>query len=270
MHPQSREKKAPLSNQSTEKALAILELLAQSPEPVRLRDLSHSLTINPSTALRFLTTLQNCGYVEQEADTQRYYLTYKICRLANQVSSHTQLQSITHPYLQRLSEQFEEVLCVSVERDMTMVYVDVASGPEQTLMSLQRIGNTSPMHCTGNGKLLLLNYTSQQLDEMIRRKGLPRYTQNTITTREGLEAELEEIRRQGVAYDNEECEAGVRCLACPIYDHTGKVAAGVSVTGPASRMTDEKLRRISGRLREAADKMSQALGYRGAEDNFNN
>ena len=171
---QPGEKKQPLSNQSTEKALAILELLAQSSEPVRLRDLSRTLSINASTALRFLTTLQNCGYVEQEADTQRYYLTYKICRLANQVSSHTQLQSITHPYLQRLSEQFEEVLCVSVERDMTMVYVDVASGPEQTLMSLQRVGNTSPMHCTGNGKLLLLNYTPEQLDEMIRRKGLPK------------------------------------------------------------------------------------------------
>ena len=258
---QPGEKKQPLSNQSTEKALAILELLAQSSEPVRLRDLSRTLSINASTALRFLTTLQNCGYVEQEADTQRYYLTYKICRLANQVSSHTQLQSITHPYLQRLSEQFEEVLCVSVERDMTMVYVDVASGPEQTLMSLQRVGNTSPMHCTGNGKLLLLNYTPEQLDEMIRRKGLPRYTQNTITTREGLVLELERIRREGLAYDNEECEMGVRCLACPIYDHTGKVMAGMSVTGPASRMTDEKLQRIRGRLSEAAKKISEVFGY---------
>ena len=248
---QPGEKKQPLSNQSTEKALAILELLAQSSEPVRLRDLSRTLSINASTALRFLTTLQNCGYVEQEADTQRYYLTYKICRLANQVSSHTQLQSITHPYLQRLSEQFEEVLCVSVERDMTMVYVDVASGPEQTLMSLQRVGNTSPMHCTGNGKLLLLNYTPEQLDEMIRRKGLPRYTQNTITTREGLVL----------------CEVGVRCLACPIYDHTGKVIAGMSVTGPASRMTDEKLQRIRGRLSEAAKKISEVFGY--SPEHFN-
>ena len=185
----------------------------------------------------------------------------RICRLANQVSSHTQLQSITHPYLQRLSEQFEEVLCVSVERDMTMVYVDVASGPEQTLMSLQRVGNTSPMHCTGNGKLLLLNYTPEQLDEMIRRKGLPRYTQNTITTREGLVLELERIRREGLAYDNEECEVGVRCLACPIYDHTGKVMAGMSVTGPISRMTDEKVQRIRGRLSEAAKKISEVFGY---------
>lgn len=264
---QSGEKKAPLANQSTEKALAILELLAQSPEPVRLRDLSLALSINASTALRFLTTFQNCGYVDQEPDTQRYYLTYKICRLANQVSSHTQLPSITHPYLQRLSEQFEEVLCVSVERDMTMVYVDVASGPEQTLMSLQRVGNTSPMHCTGNGKLLLLNYGPEQLDEMIRRKGLARYTPNTITTREGLERELERIRREGFAYDNEECEIGVRCLACPIYDHTGKVAAGMSVTGPASRMTDEKLERIRGRLAEAARKISQAFGYLSSDFN---
>ena len=264
---QPGEKKQPLSNQSTEKALAILELLAQSSEPVRLRDLSRTLSINASTALRFLTTLQNCGYVEQEADTQRYYLTYKICRLANQVSSHTQLQSITHPYLQRLSEQFEEVLCVSVERDMTMVYVDVASGPEQTLMSLQRVGNTSPMHCTGNGKLLLLNYTPEQLDEMIRRKGAapihPKHHRHPGGAGSGAGAHPQ----RGLAYDNEECEMGVRCLACPIYDHTGKVMAGMSVTGPASRMTDEKLQRIRGRLSEAAKKISEVFGY--SPEHFN-
>lgn len=259
--------KSPVFNQSTEKALAILELLAAAPEPVRLRDLSAALALNPSTALRFLTSLQNCGYVEQEPATQRYSLTYKICRLASQVNRHTPLQAITHPYLRKLSEQFDEAMCVSVERDMSMVYVDVAAAPAQTLMSLQRIGNVSPMHCTGNGKLLLLNYSPEQLDELLRRKGLPRYTEHTLTTRAALEAELERIRSDGFAYDNEECELGVRCLACPIRDHTGRIAAGLSVTGPVTRMTDARLRTMRADLREAARQISEALG---AKDNFNN
>ena len=165
------EKNASRVNQSTEKAMAIIELLAQSTGPARLRDISQRLELNASTTLRFLTSLQNCGYVEQESETQRYRLTYKICRVANQFSDHMELQTLTHPYLLALSERFHEALCVSVERDMSMVYIDAAIGPNQTLMSMQRVGNISPMHCTGNGKLLLLNYPEHRIDEMIRRKG---------------------------------------------------------------------------------------------------
>ena len=261
MATQTEEKRPSLHNQSTEKALSILELLADASEPVRLRDLSQALSINPSTALRFLTSLQNCGYVSQEPESQRYFLTYKICRLAHQVSRHNQIQAITHPYLIMLSEKFGEAVCVSVERDMMMVYVDVASGPQQTLMSLQRIGNVSPMHCTGNGKLLLLNYSSEKLDAFIRQRGLPQNTVHTITTRQALDDELAQIRRQGFALDNEECEIGVRCMACPIYDYTGAIVAGISVTGPVSRMTDDKLTDMRAPLEEVASEISAALGF---------
>ncbi len=264
---QEEGKRPALHNQSTEKALHILELLAEAPEPMRLRDLSLALGLNPSTALRFLTSLQNGGYVQQEPDTQRYFLTYKLCRLAHLVSTRNPLPSITHPYLQRLSAQFQEALCVSVEQNMNMVYVDVASSPDQTLLSVQRIGNVSPMHCTGNGKLMLLNYTPEQLDRFVEIKGLPRHTANTITTRGELDAAIRRIRQDGFAYDNEECEVGVRCLSYPLYDYTGAIAAGMCVTGPVSRMTDEALAPMHPQLRAAAREISLALGYSG---NFNN
>ena len=146
----AEKKPTPNANQSTEKAMALLELLAQARTPMRLRDISDALGLNPSTALRFLTALQRCGYVSQEESSQRYQLTYKLCTLANQLTSRIELPTVTHPYLVSLAEQLHEVVCVSVEREMTMVYIDVATGPDQTLMSLQRIGNVSPMHCTGN------------------------------------------------------------------------------------------------------------------------
>lgn len=256
-----------LHNQSTEKALRILELLAESPEPMRLRDLSTALELNPSTALRFLSSLQSGGYVQQEPDTQRYFLTFKLCRLAHLVSARSPLPTVTHPYLQRLSAQFQEALCVSVEQDMHMVYVDVASSPEQTLLSVQRIGNVSPMHCTGNGKLMLLNYSPEQLDRLAQTTGLPRYTANTVTTREALDAAIRRIRQDGFAYDNEECEIGVRCLSYPLYDYTGRIVAGMCVTGPVSRMTDEALAPMHPQLRQAAQEISRLLGYAG---DFNN
>ena len=249
------------SNQSTEKALAIMELLAGKPAPMRLLDIARELQLNTSTVARFLSSLQSCGYVAQEPETQRYYLTYKICRIDNQVSARTSMQTITHPLLIELSETFGEAICVSVEQDLTMVYVDVANTQNQMLLSIQRVGNTTPMHCTGNGKLLLTEFTPEKLTRYIEIRGLGRYTDNTITTRYALEAELEAIRQRGYAVDNEEREIGVRCLAYPIRDYTGAIIAGISVTGPSTRMTDQAIEAYRPRLADVAHRVSVALGY---------
>ena len=249
-----------LTNQSTEKALAVLELLAASKEPMRLGTISERLGLNASTAVRFLNALIHSGYAHKN-DEQRYSLTYKICRLANQVREHTSLQSVTHPWLLELSERYHEALCVSVERDMQMVYIDVVAGSHQTLMSLQQVGNVSPMHCTDNGKLALLNYSDGRLDELIARRGLHRFTQNTLTTKAALKAELAAIRAEDVAYDREECELGIRCIACPIRDHTGAVVAGISITGPAVRMNDEMLAQLREPLHHAAVQISRSIGW---------
>ena len=249
------------SNQSTEKALSILELLAGQPAPMRLMDIAKALQLNTSTTARFLSSLTACGYVAQDPETQRYYMTYKICRIANQVSANTSLQSITHPYLVSLSEAFGEAICVSVEQDMFMVYIDVFNTQSQTLLSVQRVGNTTPMHCTGNGKLLMSDYSPEQLTRYIEHRGLTRYTENTITERGALEAELKAIRQRGYALDNQEREVGVRCLAYPIRDYTGMIIAGISVTGPAMRLTDEAIASYQAPLSEVAHQISVDLGY---------
>lgn len=248
-------------NQSTEKAFAVLELLAQNGEPMRLNDIAAALSINVSTTLRFIKALQNCGYVEQEAGGQRYYMSYKICRIANFVSNNTEMRSFTHPYLVALCKQFHEGVCVSVEQNMYMVYVDVASDASQNLTMRQKIGNVSPMHCTANGKLLLLNYSEQELDRYIANQGLAQYTPNTIVGKYDLLHELEAIRTADVAYDHEEREAGVRCIACPIRNYTGKIVAGISITGPSTRMTDPVLAEMLPTLRRDAQEISAELGY---------
>ena len=248
------------SNQSTEKALAIMELLAAKSSPMRLLDIAHALSLNTSTVARFLSSLVATGYVAQEPETQRYYMTYKICRVANQVSVRKTLQATTHAVLVELSERFGEAICVSIEQGMEMVYVDVANAPNQTLLSIQRVGNTTPMHCTGNGKLLLTNYTPEQLTRYIETRGLVRYTENTITDRTALEAELAAIRLRGYAVDNQEREDGVRCLAYPIRDYTGSIIAGISVTAPATRMTNPVMEGYKAELSEAARRLSVELG----------
>ena len=256
------------SNHSTETALSILEVLAESGNSMRLRDISEALSVNVSTASRFLNTFVNCGYAEQDPDTLRYRLTYKLCRIASQIQENTPLRMITHPYLAELSAAFSEACCVSVESGMRMIYIDTCSPQGQSLMSRQQVGGEAPMHCTGNGKLALLGYSASELDKLIAEKGLERLTDNTICSRSALCAELERIRRQGFAEDLEECEVGVRCLAFPIIDCSGRFAAGISITGPVSRMTDAAVELMKPALKAAAESISEGLGMK--KSAFNN
>ena len=258
-----RNKNAIMANQSTEKALKILEYLSAYGRPMRLIDISEELCINPSTTSRFLSAFVNCGYVTQDKETQRYSMTYKICRIAAQVTNDNDLkiQRITHPYLEKVSAIFHESVCVSIEREMQMVYIDVVTGRGKTLMSRQKIGNTSPMHCTGNGKLCLLNYTEDQLDQYIEKKGLTKFTNHTIVTKKDLMERLDDIRKKGYAYDNEECEEGMRCLAYPIYDYSGKIIGGLSITGPKTRLSTEILLPKQKQLEKIAKEISVELGY---------
>ena len=248
-------------NQSVEKVFSIIEFLAQKEEPMRLLDISKGLGINSSTALRFLTTLENCGYVSQDKETLKYYLTFKICNIANHVSAHASVRDISHPYLKQLSRIFGESVCLAVQQDMMVVYIDVIEGPDQMLRTMQRIGNVAPLHCTGIGKLFLLEYSESRIDKMIAVKGMPRFTENTLTSKAQLYDELQRIQECGYAYDNEECEVGARCIALPIRDYTGKIVAGFSVTGPTSRMTDTLINNRMDYLFHTADEISRHLGY---------
>ncbi|MEG1774375.1 MAG: IclR family transcriptional regulator, partial [Oscillospiraceae bacterium] len=255
-----RDEKSTRSNQSSEKMLTLLERLSEQDEPIRLQDISRLVQMNESTALRYIATLQKSGYVVQDEDTGRYSLTYKICAVAANVSSHKSIRNICTPYLRSIAHIFSESANVAEEHDMAVVYIEAVNGPRQLLMTTRRIGNVSPMHCTAVGKLLLLNYTPQQIDHLIATKGMPAMTQYTIVTRERLLAELEKVRQQGYAFDNEEYEQGARCVAAPIYDFTGQVIAGLSVSGPVTRMTDERLYEKLPFLIDAAQQISMRMG----------
>ncbi len=253
--------KLSLKNQSAVKALDIVELLADNVEPMRLLDISEQLKMNASTALRFLASLVACGYVQQNPDTLKYYLTFKICAIANKVSENIHLYDIAQPFMKRVADKYDESVCLAIEQDMTVVYIGVMQRPDHMLRSMQRIGNRAPMHCTGVGKLLLLNHDEAYIDKMIESKGLTSFTSNTITTRQGLLDELAGARELDYAYDKEECEIGAHCIAVPIRDYTGKVIAAMSITGPTSRLTEEKMNEHIPFLLLQANELSELLGY---------
>ena len=255
--------KASKKNQSVEKAFAIIEYLSTKQGPQRLQDIANDLDMNSSTVIRFLSTLQGCGYVDQERETLKYYLTYKICFIANKVSSNIELRDVLRPYVREIAGALKESVCLAVEQDMNVVYIEVVPGPDQMIKTMQRIGNQAPLHCTGVGKLLLLNHSEGFIDKMIEKKGLPKFTDYTIVTKQLLLRELEAVRRLDYAFDNEECEIGARCISLPIRDFTGKVVAGISVTGPSFRMDEIINPDNIDYLKKIALEASRKLGYEG-------
>ena len=255
------EKKLAKVNQSVEKALQLVEVLASSREPMRLGDLAAACGLPASTTLRLVNTLLLHGYANQDPVTLRYSLTLKFAQIGSQVSSQMDIHNLAHPWLLELSSRCGESCCLAIEENRQVVYVDVVEGPDGMLKIMQRIGKRAPLYCTGVGKIFLLNDDAASLEQYIAENGLEPLTSHTITTREGLLSELDRIGRQGYALDDEECEQGARCVAAGVRDYTGKVVAGISVSGPLHRMEPEHIRRIIPQVQRTAQRLSQLLAY---------
>lgn len=246
-------------NQSTAKVLKIIEVLAESGNPMKVKELCEKLSMPGATVLRFLQTLINEGYVMHERDKGRYFLTMKICHLGEQVNSRFDLREVVHPFLIELMEISNESTCLAVEIDEKVIYIDAVEGPSRVLRTLQRIGKSAPLHSTGVGKNLLLNYSAEEIDKLVGKNYLVKFTDNTITSKTRLISELDNVRLKGFAVDDEECEIGVRCIAAPIWDFHGKVVASISVSGPASRIKDKRFDEIKEEVIKTAKSISAIL-----------
>lgn len=249
------------TNQSIEKALQIVEILARRRGYMRLQDISEEAEIPAPTAMRLLTALANYNYVTQDEETHKYSLTLKFAQIGSMVKSQFSISEVARPFLVELAHRCNESVCLAIEQDMEVLYIDSVDGPDSMLKTMQRIGKRAPLYSTGVGKLMLLNYGPEDLERYVARTGLKALTKNTVTTKEGLQKKLEEIKRRHYALDDEECELGARCVAAPIRDYSGAVIAAASISGPTIRMTEAKLQAYSREVVATANKISKVFAY---------
>ena len=247
------------TNQSIEKALQIIEILASQRGYMRLQDISAQADIPAPTAMRLLTALANYNYVTQSEETHKYSLTLKFAQIGSMVKSQFSISEVARPYLVDLARRCGESVCLAIEQDMEVLYIDSVDGPDSMLRTMQRIGKRAPLYSTGVGKLLLLNFEPKEIDRYVAKTGLKALTKNTITTKEGLLRKLQEIRARNYAEDDEECELGARCVAAPIRDYTGRVIAAASISGPTIRMTKAKIESFAKEVILTANKISKVF-----------
>lgn len=253
------EKQASLSS---DRLLQILECIARNRTPMRLQDLAEQTGLTQSTVLRYLRTLQNSNYVYQEENTLRYALTWKICKLTENLNTYLSLRNIANPFVNQLANELHAGVCLVVNQEDACLYLDCIDSPASSQAPLQFIGKRAPLHVTSSGKLMLSSFSEARVDDYISRTGLTRFTEYTITTRDDLIKELEQIRRQGYSLDMEECEIGMRCISYPIYCYNGSLFAAISVFGRTTDIDERFVQeQVHPLLKETSAIISQRLGY---------
>jgi DNA-binding IclR family transcriptional regulator len=161
--------------------------------------------------------------------------------------------------MQRLHQQLGETVNLSVRHDDEVVYVERTSASNSMMRVIHIIGARAPLHITAVGKIFLSSDGPEKSLQYIRRTGLPKYTENTLTDAGSLAQELETIRRQGYALDNEEAEKGVSCIGAGIYNDEGRLVAGLSVSAPSDRLD----KAWAAQVKRTAERISHAIGHMG-------
>jgi len=237
--------------QSLARGLKVLDLLAQSREGVSITELAEVLHVDKASASRLVATLAHYGYAEKDLTSRRYHLGPQVVTLGRSLLERLSLGEVAKPFLRQLMERTGECSHLAVAMQGKALYIDQVESPATLRVNVQ-VGQTAPMHCTALGKALLA-FGDQDLP-----RTLERHTPGTITDPIRLRAHLDLVRRQGYAVDDEEYEAGVRCVAVPVYDHQRKLAGAIGISGPSTRVTIERLPDLA----NAAAEIGRALTVR--------
>ena len=248
--------------QSAERIFEILEYLAEH-GVCSLTEIGTALSLSKSTTHRLLHSLCMMGYVTKDSFSGRYTLTFKILEIAGHVLDRIDVLAVAHRYIDRLMKQVHETVHFVQREGNHIVYVDKVESDASSIRMVSRIGLRMPMYCTGVGKAMLAQMTEREVREIWESTAIEKCTENTITDLDVLLRELAEIRLRGYAIDNEENEIGVRCIAACVQDYTGRADAAFSISAPAARMPDERLREFSDYVLQTRRDISRELGYRG-------
>lgn len=250
---------------AVERALTLLEVLAESRRGYTLSELVRLLRLPKSTTHCLLLTLERRGYLHRNEQTGRYMFGLKVLDLANMALSRIELRERAAPHLHALMQETGLTVHMAVLDRGEAVLVEKVE-PPGLLRLATWIGKRMDMHCTGVGKALLAYLPEREVERLIRERGLPCHNENTIASPKRLREELARIRERGYSFDDEEDEIGLRCLGAPIFDHTGRVVASISVAGTIAQITRENMGVLAEAVKRTAAAISQQLGFFGRNE----
>ncbi len=245
--------------QSLGRAFAILEEVARNRDGIGLADLSKRVGLHNSTTFHLVKTMVTLGYIRQIKDSKRYRVGRPLFALAASALDEMEMVSLATPVLEDLSRESGESSHFSVRMGDAVVVLARTSGPGAFQLT-DRVGVVRPAHCTALGKVMLAALRPDQLDRYLKRTELRALTPKTITDPQLLRREIEEVRRSGIAFDDGEFDAEVRCVGVPVRDFSGQVIGAIGISGPVWRLSIQALQSRAKVVKDAADRLSTEFG----------
>jgi len=239
-----------------ERMFLLVDILAKRSQSLNLKELSDLAGLHPSTTHRILSDLVLGRYVERP-QAGVYRLGLRFLELGNLVKSRLDVREAALIPMRALHDKLGQPVSLSVRQGDSIVYIDRAYSERSGMQVVRAIGGRAPLHLTSVGKLFLSLDTDEQLRSYGDRTGLKGQTPNSITTLELLKKELKLVAKAQSAYDTEELELGVSCIASSIYNDKGELIAGLSISAPTERLKTEWM--IT--LQDTTATISAALGY---------
>jgi len=247
--------------QSLTRGLKLLEFIAESHGSVALTELAQQAGLPNSTTHRLLTTMQQQGFVRQVGDLGLWTIGAHAFVIGSSFLQSRNLLALVHPMLRSLMEESGETVNLAVLdlSDHQAVIIDQVQCTQLMRMSAP-IGGKLPMHASGAGKAFLANLNDKQVTELLHRKGLHYYTPKTLMSPQSLKDNLALVRKTGYSFDDEEHALGLRCVAACIYDEHHEPFAAISISGPISRITDDRVTELGALAIKAAKEITREYG----------
>ncbi len=248
------------TNQSVERALALLELLDREPAGLGVREIARRLELTPSNIQRLVRTLMGLGYIEQTPTGSLYRLSFKAYFLGQSFVRKDRLHAASTPELERISSALGLTTYMAVRKGNLAVYLHFIQGVAHVSVRVAP-GDEIYLHSTAVGKSLILDMSDDELRRLLGPGPLLQRTPLTLKTIDDLIADLRETRARGYSLVVEEDTYGIVSIGCPVRDHDGRIVAAISVALPLTSNLSERIESISPAVIEAARRISANIGY---------
>ena len=243
---------------SLERAMVVFEFLSEG-QGMPLTQLATELNQSPATVYRILFTLEKRGLVEFDHVAQLWHIGPRSFVIGARFIRRTNLVERARPIMRKLMEDTGETANLGVQQENSVLFLSQVE-TQASIRAFFPPGTLSPMHASGIGKALLAHMDELRLDTLFSKTQFKRFTGYSITEPTALRAHLSDIRTRGYSIDNEEKNTGMRCIAAPVFDFNGEVIAGISVSGPTSRIEPARLEELIAPVMNAAQDLTFAIG----------
>lgn len=251
--------------QSVDRALRIIEFLAENPTGAGITEISKSLGLSKGTVHRLISTLKERDFAYQSSNTELYRLSYKILYLYNCISNNIDMFKVSRPIIRKFADKVDATVHLATldEKRSNIVYIDRIEpmNSQKLFVMSSRVGKKAPCYCTAAGKMLLSQYSDDEIRDIMKGEEYKTYTDKTIKNIDGFLEEIHKVRKQGYALDENEYDHGIVCISIPIYNSNGKIDFAMSVTGLILYTKAEELINLKDQLDEVSRKVSNAINY---------